>query len=108
LKEKPQVTTSQVNSERMKDNTNNMPCCRPNKVNPVCQAIASAFIFVSVKGTKYTVDGYQMEGRRQMFGKDVKFNENWVDKIIEEKAKIREMFAMNDQGDFLKTRLPKS
>ena len=80
---------------------------KPTKENPVNSVIASAFIFVSVKGTTYNVDGYRMEGSRQIFNKVAEFNEKWIDKIVEEKKKVRKIFDMNDGGDFLKTRLPK-
>ena len=48
-----------------------------------------------------------MEGRRQIFDKDVEFHETWIDRIVAEKRKVKEMFEMNDGGEYLRHRLPK-
>eukprot|EP00520_Triparma_pacifica_P003363 CAMPEP_0118670142 /NCGR_PEP_ID=MMETSP0785-20121206/21287_1 /TAXON_ID=91992 /ORGANISM="Bolidomonas pacifica, Strain CCMP 1866" /LENGTH=111 /DNA_ID=CAMNT_0006564893 /DNA_START=112 /DNA_END=444 /DNA_ORIENTATION=+ len=63
---------------------------KPSKMVPVPPATAYIRIFVHFESTKYKVNGYTLEGKKQVFSIDFPFNEAWIDGIIARKMKLRD------------------
>ena len=72
---------------------------------PVPPATAYIRIFVHFESTKYKVNGYTLEGKKQVFSIDFPFNEAWIDGIIARKMKLRDSLNFSEGSAFLKTRL---
>jgi hypothetical protein len=76
----------------------------PDKSKPVPSASAYVLVRLKFSGKSYDVEGYSVEGRKQIYKEDFKFNERWIDEVIERKGRIRDVLGIA-ADEFVESRL---
>merc|ERR1712196_179496 len=69
---------------------------KPTPVAPAPPAVVYVTLEVKYEGGVCKVLRYKVEGNKHWFDEKTKFNESWLDKVVERKLAIRDMIPLGD------------